>query len=52
LGAAVIDGFEGVGAGLVSEAQPWHPCRHRIDDFISTDRVGAEVMGVDPSWLG
>ncbi len=52
-GAAVIDGFEGVegGFGIGGSAVP---SRLAIasTDFIAADRIGAEVMGVDPNWLG
>jgi uncharacterized protein (DUF362 family) len=52
-GAAVIDGFEGIEGGFGVGGTPVNS-RLAIasTDFISTDRVGAEVMGVDPNWLG
>jgi uncharacterized protein (DUF362 family) len=52
-GATLIDGFEGMegngpGAGI--------PVPHRVaiasTDYIAADRVGVEVMGVNPAWLG
>lgn len=52
-GAAVIDGYEGVEGNFGAGATPV-PSRVVVasTDFISADRVGAEVMGVDPTWLG
>jgi uncharacterized protein (DUF362 family) len=52
-GAAVIDGMEGIEGGFGAGGTPV-PSRVAIasTDFISTDRVGAEVMGVDANWLG
>lgn len=52
-GAALIDGYEGVEGNFGAGAQPV-PSRVAIasTDFISADRVGAEVMGVDPNFLG
>jgi len=52
-GATIIDGYEGMegngpGGGT--------PVASRVaiasTDFVAADRVGAEVMGVDPTWLG
>jgi uncharacterized protein (DUF362 family) len=52
-GATIIDGFEGMegngpGAGV--------PVASRLaiasTDYVAADRVGAECMGVDASWLG
>jgi len=52
-GAAIIDGYEGVEGGFGAGGTP---IASRVaiasTDFISTDRVGAEVMGVDANWLG
>ncbi len=50
---AVLDGFEGMeGNGPTSGT----PVPHRIaiasTDFIAADRVGVEVMGIDPNWMG
>ena len=52
-GAAVIDGMEGIEGGFGAGGTPV-PSRVAIasTDFISTDRVGAEVMGIDANWLG
>lgn len=52
-GATLIDGFEGMeGNGPNSGT----PVASRIaiasPDYIAADRVGAEVMGLDPEWLG
>jgi uncharacterized protein (DUF362 family) len=52
-GAAVIDGFEGMeGNGPHAGT----PVPHRIaiasTDYIAADRVGVEVMGINPSWVG
>jgi uncharacterized protein (DUF362 family) len=52
-GAAVIDGFEGVEGGFGAGARPVpHKVAVASTDFISADRIGAELMGVDPNWLG
>jgi uncharacterized protein (DUF362 family) len=52
-GATIIDGFEGMEGNGPSSGTP---VPHRIciasTDYIAADRVGAEVMGVDPTWLG
>lgn len=52
-GAAVIDGMEGIEGGFGFGGSP---VSSRVaiasTDFISADRVGAEVMGVDANWLG
>ncbi|MGD0499580.1 MAG: DUF362 domain-containing protein [Bryobacteraceae bacterium] len=52
-GAAVIDGYEGVEGNFGAGATPV-PTRAVVasTDFIAADRVGAEVMGVDPEYLG
>jgi uncharacterized protein (DUF362 family) len=52
-GAAVIDGYEGVEGGFGLGGTPVNS-RVAIasTDFIATDRIGAEVMGVDANWLG
>jgi uncharacterized protein (DUF362 family) len=52
-GATVIDGFEGMqGAGPMSGTAV--PSRLAIasTDLIAADRVGVEVMGVKPAWVG
>jgi len=52
-GAAVIDGFEGMEGNGPSSGTP---VNHRIaiasTDYIAADRVGIEVMGINPDWLG
>lgn len=52
-GAAIIDGFEGIEGGFGAGGTPV-PSRVAIasTDFISADRVGAEVMGINANWLG
>jgi uncharacterized protein (DUF362 family) len=52
-GAALIDGYEGIEGGFGMGGAPV-PSRATVasTDFISADRVGAEVMGVDANWLG
>jgi len=52
-GVALLDGYEGMeGNGPASGT----PVPHRIaiasTDFIAADRVGVEVMGLDPNWIG
>ncbi len=52
-GVALLDGYEGMeGNGPASGT----PVPHRIaiasTDFIAADRVGVEVMGIDPNWIG
>lgn len=52
-GATVIDGFEGMeGEGPLRGAAV--PSRLAIasTDFVAADRVGVEVMGIDPEWPG
>lgn len=52
-GATVIDGFEGMeGNGPLSGTPV--PSRVAIasTDFVAADRVGVELMGVDPEWVG
>jgi len=52
-GATVIDGFEGMEGNGPSNGQPV-PSRVAIasTDFIAADRVGVELMGINPEWLG
>ncbi len=52
-GAAVIDGFEGMEGNGPNSGEPV-PSRLAIasTDFIAADRVGLEVMGIDPEWVG
>lgn len=52
-GLAVLDGYEGMEGNGPSSGTP---VPHRIaiasTDFIAADRVGVEVMGIDPNWMG
>lgn len=52
-GATVIDGFEGMEGNGPSNGQP---VASRVaiasTDFIAADRVGVELMGINPDWLG
>jgi len=52
-GAAVIDGFEGMEGNGPSSGLPV-PSRIAIasTDYIAADRVGLEVMGINPRWVG
>lgn len=52
-GLAVIDGFEGMeGEGPTrGTAVPSHVAVASTD-FIAADRVGVELMGIDPGWVG
>ncbi len=52
-GATVIDGFEGMEGNGPSNGQPV-PSRVAIasTDLIAADRVGVELMGINPDWLG
>ncbi len=52
-GAAVIDGFEGMEGNGPSSGLPV-PSRIAIasTDYIAADRVGLEVMGINPAWVG
>ncbi len=52
-GVAVIDGYEGMEGNGPASGTPV-PSRVAIasTDFVAADRVGTEVMGVDPEWLG
>ena len=51
--AAFIDGYEGMEGNGPSSGTPV-PSRVAIAsaDFIAADRVGVEVMGVNPAWMG
>jgi uncharacterized protein (DUF362 family) len=52
-GAAVIDGFEGMEGDGPSNGTP--VASHvaiASTDFIAADRVGLEVMGINPDWVG
>jgi uncharacterized protein (DUF362 family) len=52
-GAALIDGFEGMEGNGPASGQP---VASRVaiasTDFVAADRVGVEVMGINPEWLG
>jgi len=52
-GATVIDGFEGMEGNGPSSGTPV-PSRIAIasTDYLAADRVGVEVMGINPAWLG
>lgn len=52
-GATVIDGFEGMEGNGPLAGTPV-PSRVAIasTDFVAADRVGVEVMGVNPAWVG
>jgi len=52
-GATLIDGFEGMEGNGPSSGTPV-PSRVAIasTDYIAADRVGVEVMGIDPKWIG
>ena len=52
-GATIIDGFEGMeGNGPASGTPVASRLAIASTDYIAADRVGTEVMGVDPNWLG
>jgi uncharacterized protein (DUF362 family) len=52
-GVAVIDGFEGMeNDGPVNGTPISHKVAIASTDFIAADRVGLEVMGVNPEWVG
>ncbi|MGC2640048.1 MAG: DUF362 domain-containing protein [Acidobacteriaceae bacterium] len=52
-GLAVIDGFEGMEGDGPGNGTPV-PSRIAIasTDFIAADRVGLEIMGINPDWVG
>jgi uncharacterized protein (DUF362 family) len=52
-GLAVIDGFEGMEGNGPSAGTPV-PSHIAIasTDFIAADRIGIEVMGINPDWVG
>jgi uncharacterized protein (DUF362 family) len=52
-GCAVIDGYEGMEGNGPSMGTPV-PSRVAIasTDFVAADRVGVEVMGINPDWMG
>lgn len=52
-GVAVIDGFEGMEGNGPSDGTP--VASHvaiASTDFVAADRVGLEVMGINPDWVG
>jgi uncharacterized protein (DUF362 family) len=52
-GASVIDGYEGMeGNGPSSGTPVASRLALASADFVATDRVAAECMGIDPEWLG
>lgn len=52
-GLAVIDGFEGMeGNGPGNGTPVLSHVAIASTDFIAADRVGLEVMGIDPDWVG
>jgi uncharacterized protein (DUF362 family) len=52
-GASVIDGYEGMEGNGPNSGTPV-PSRLAIAsaDFVATDRIAAQSMGIDPEWLG
>jgi uncharacterized protein (DUF362 family) len=52
-GASVIDGYEGMEGNGPNSG---NPVASRLAiasaDFVATDRIAAECMGIDPEWLG
>ena len=52
-GATVIDGFEGMEGEGPLRGTPV-PSRVAIasTDFVAADRIGVELMGIDPAWMG
>lgn len=52
-GVAVIDGFEGMqGAGPSNGTPVDSRVAVASTDFIAADRVGLELMGINPDWVG
>ena len=52
-GASVIDGYEGMeGNGPNSGTPVASRLAIASADFVATDRIGAECMGINPEWLG
>jgi uncharacterized protein (DUF362 family) len=52
-GVALIDGFEGMeGAGPGSGTPVASHVAIASTDFVAADRVGLEVMGINPEWVG
>lgn len=52
-GATVVDGWEGMEGNGPSSGTPV-PSRVAVasTDYIAADRVGVELMGIDPNWIG
>ncbi len=52
-GATLIDGFEGMeGNGPASGTPVASRVAIASTDFVAADRVGVDVMGINPTWLG
>lgn len=52
-GVAVIDGFEGMeGAGPTRGTPVDSRVAVASTDFVAADRVGLELMGINPDWVG
>jgi len=52
-GVAVIDGFEGMeGAGPTQGTPVDSRVAVASTDFVAADRVGLELMGINPDWVG
>lgn len=52
-GASVIDGYEGMeGNGPNSGTPVSSRLAIASADFVATDRIAAQCMGIDPEWLG
>lgn len=52
-GVAVIDGFEGMeGNGPIGGTPVASQVAIASTDFVAADRVGLEVMGINPDWVG
>jgi len=52
-GVGVLDGFEGMeGNGPNSGTPVDHRVAIASTDMVAADRIGAEVMGINPDWLG
>jgi uncharacterized protein (DUF362 family) len=52
-GAAIIDGYEGMeGNGPAMGTPVASRLAIASTDYVAADRVGVEVMGIDPSWFG
>jgi uncharacterized protein (DUF362 family) len=52
-GVALIDGFEGMEGNGPGNGTPVEShVAIASTDFVAADRVGLEVMGIDPAWVG